>query len=214
MTRGRSRRAGVALALALVALAGLLAGCGQRRQARYAGISTETTRSGAEAVRDFHSVRDYRPTAVPVRLRIPAIGVDTGLLRLGRAADGTVEVPPPGPHEWDMAGWYNGPGGTRPGDAGSAVMLGHVDSKRGPAVFYRLRDLRPGDQLEVLRADRTTVRFRVDRVELYPKSRFPTDDVYYPTGKPKLRLVTCGGSFDDAVHHYRSNVIVFATMAS
>jgi Sortase domain len=215
MTRRRSRPAAAAVVtVALVALAALLAGCGQRPQARYAGISsTETTRSGAKAVGGFHSVRKYRPTAKPVRLRIPAIGVDTGLLRLGRDANGAVEVPPPGPHQWDMAGWYDGPGGTRPGDPGSAVMLGHVDSKTGPAVFYRLRDLRPGDQIEVLRADRTVVRFRVDRVEQYPKSRFPTADVYYPTFTPKLRLVTCGGSFDYAVGHYRSNVIVFASLA-
>jgi Sortase domain len=213
MTRRRSRPAAAAAAVALVAVAGLLAGCGQRPQARYAGVSsTQTTQSGAEAVQGFHSVRGYRPTAVPVRLQIPAIGVDTGLLRLGRDGHGAVEVPS-GPHQWEEAGWYAGPGGTRPGDPGSAVMLGHVDSKTGPAVFYRLRDLRPGDQVRVVRADRTVVRFRVDRVEQYPKTRFPTDDVYYPTLAPKLRLVTCGGSFDPDAGHYRANVIVFASLA-
>jgi sortase (surface protein transpeptidase) len=120
-----------------------------------------------------------------------------------------------------MAGWYAGgthpddPKGTRPGDPGSAVILGHVDSKvDGPAVFFRLRELRRGDEIKVVRADGSTVLFAVDRTEQFPKSRFPTDDVYYPTGTPELRLVTCGGSFDATAGHYRSNVIVFATLRS
>jgi hypothetical protein len=172
---------------------------------------TTRAQSGADAVRDFHSVRNYRPTAVPVRLQIPAIGVDTGLLRLGKAKDGTVDVPR-GPHQWDQAGWYAGEGGTLPGDPGSAVILGHVDSRSGPAVFYRVRELRRGDQITVTTADATVLRFTVDRVEQYPKTRFPTADVYYPTLTPKLRLVTCGGSFDFVARHYRSNVIAFATL--
>jgi Sortase domain len=215
MTRGGSRPAGAAVAVTLAVLLGLLLGGCDRPQARYAGISgTVSTRaqSGADAVRDFRSPRQYRPTALPVRLRIPSIGVDTGLQRLGRDGDGAVGVPE-GPHKWDMAGWYAGAGGTRPGDPGSAVLLGHVDSTSGPAVFYRLRELRPGDQVEVVRADRTMVRFTVERVEQYPKSRFPTDDVYYSTMTPKLRLVTCGGSFDPVIGHYRSNVIVFASLS-
>jgi hypothetical protein len=214
MTRRRHRPAGTAAVVALLLLLpGLLAGC-ERPRARYAGIaSTVSTReqSGADAVRDFHSVRGYRPTAVPVRLQIPAIGVDTGLLRLGKAKDGTVDVPS-GPHRWEEAGWYAGEGGTRPGDPGSAVVLGHVDSRSGPAVFYRVRELRRGDRVEVTTADGTVLRFTVDRVEQYPKSRFPTADVYYPTLTPKLRLVTCGGSFDRSSHHYRANVIAFASL--
>jgi hypothetical protein len=214
MTGRRHRPAAAAAVVALLLLPGLLAGC-DRPRARYAGIaSTVPTReeSGADAVREFHSVRSYRPTAVPVRLRIPAIGVDTGLLRLGKAKDGAVDVPS-GPHQWDMAGWYAGEGGTRPGDPGSAVVLGHVDSRSGPAVFYRVRELRRGDQVKVTTADGTVLRFAVDRVEQYPKTRFPTADVYYPTLTPKLRLVTCGGSFDFEHHHYRSNVIAFATLS-
>jgi hypothetical protein len=165
--------------------------------------------TGLDAVRGFESVRGYRPTPVPVRLRIPAIGVDTGLQRLGRDRDGSVEVPS-GRHKWDEAGWYAG--GTRPGDPGSAVLLGHVDSRAGPAVFYRLRELRPGDRVEVVRADGSSAWFAVERVARYPKTRFPTDDVYYPTLTPRLRLVTCGGSFDPAARSYRSNVIVFAKL--
>jgi sortase (surface protein transpeptidase) len=216
MTARGTRPAGTAGAVVLLALLALVAGCGSPR-ARYAGVTSTVpaaTRAKApalEAVRDFESVRGYRPTPVPVRLEIPSIGVDTGLMELGREPDGTVEVPK-GPHQWDMAGWYAE--GTRPGDPGSAVILGHVDSRRdGPAVFYRLRELRPGDQITVTRADGSTVGFTVERTEQYPKTRFPTDDVYYPTLTPGLRLVTCGGSFDPAAGHYRSNVIVFARLA-
>ena len=119
---------------------------------------------------------------------------------------------PSGPHQWDTAGWYAA--GTRPGDPGSAVILGHVDSRSGPAVFYRLRELRRGDLVEVVRADGSRVRFTVQRVQEYPKARFPTADVYYPTLTPMLRLVTCGGAFDRNLRHYLDNVIVFATLGS
>jgi sortase (surface protein transpeptidase) len=218
--RGRplARLAGLAAALALVA------GCSAASAERAGGPATPaeapvttaggpvTTAGGLDAARGFRSTRGYRATPVPVRLEIPSIGVGTRLQRLGRAQDGTIEVPK-GPREWEEAGWYQG--GTRPGDPGSAVILGHVDSRRsGPAVFFRLRELRRGDQIKVVRADGSSVRFAVDRTEQYPKSRFPTDAVYYPTLSPELRLVTCGGSFDATAGHYRSNVIVFATLRS
>jgi sortase (surface protein transpeptidase) len=220
MTRSRSRPAAtaVAVAVALLVLPALLAGCGGRR-AEYAGVSSTIgprgqdraeRDDGLEAARDFRSTRGYRSTPVPVRLEIPAIGVATRLQRLGRAGDGTVEVPY-GPDKWEVAGWYGG--GTRPGDPGSAVILGHVDSTAGPAVFYRLHELRPGDRVEVVRAGNSRIAFTVERVEQYDKRRFPTADVYYPTGEPTLRLVTCGGAFDLASGHYTDNVIVFATLS-
>jgi Sortase domain len=209
MTTRRSRRRAAAVAAALAALL-TMAGCGGPK-ARYAGVtSTVATRpaaaEGLDAVREFRSTRGYRATPAPARLEIGRIGVSTGLQRLGRARDGTVEVP----SEWGVAGWYAG--GTRPGDPGSAVILGHVDSKSGPAVFYRLRELRPGDLVEVVQAGGTRVRFAVERTEQVDKDRFPTADVYYPTLTPMLRLVTCGGSFDPTTGHYRSNVIVYATL--
>jgi sortase (surface protein transpeptidase) len=145
--------------------------------------------------------------AAPVRVRIPSIGVRSPLERLGRARDGTVEVP----QQWDRAGWYTG--GFRPGQPGPAVLLGHVDSGNAPAVFYDLRTLRPGAMVLVDRADKTTVRFRVTSVQQYRKTRFPSDLVYFPTLEPSLRLVTCGGSFDASTGHYRDNVIVLATAA-
>jgi hypothetical protein len=217
MTRRRSRpAAATAVAAALLALGVLAAGCTGPRAARYAGVSStvadqarDQATDGREAARGFRSTRGYRGTPAPVRLEIARIRVSTGLLRLGKDG-GAVEVPT-GPHQWDTAGWYAA--GTRPGDPGSAVILGHVDSKRGPAVFYRLRELRRGDLVEVVRADGSRVRFTVQRTEQYPKARFPTAEVYYPTLTPALRLVTCGGAFDRVLGHYVDNVIVFATLS-
>jgi hypothetical protein len=216
MTRGRFWPAAAAVAAALAALLVLAAGWAGPR-ARYAGVSStmadqgqDRPADGREAVRDFRSTRRYRGTPPPVRLEIARIGVSTGLQRLGKDRHGAVDVPL-GPHKWDTAGWYSA--GTRPGDPGSAVILGHVDSTSGPAVFYRLRELRRGDLVEVVRADGSRARFTVQRVEQYPKARFPTADVYYPTLTPMLRLVTCGGAFNHKVGHYVDNVIVFATLS-
>jgi sortase (surface protein transpeptidase) len=206
MTVGKARRAvGVA---ALLLLAGCAAGGGRGAEPLPAAAAqtTGSTAAGVDAARGFHSTRGYRATPVPVRIEIPAIGVTSPLDRLGRAPDRTVQVP----SRWAVAGWYAP--GTRPGDPGSAVILGHVDSRSGPAVFYRLRELRRGDLVEVARADGSTVRFTVQRTEQYDKRRFPTDEVYYPTLTPALRLVTCGGEFDATAGHYRSNIIVFATL--
>jgi sortase (surface protein transpeptidase) len=189
MTAGRGR-----LAVA-VAAAVLVAGCsaaGAERAGEPLPASsgaTATTANGVEAARGFRSTRGYRATPVPVRIDIPSISVTSSLDRLGRAADGTVQVP----ERW-------------------AVILGHVDSKRGPAVFFRLRELRRGDEIIVTRAGGSSVRFAVERTEQYDKRRFPTEAVYYPTLTPALRLVTCGGEFDATAGHYRSNVIVFATL--
>ncbi len=206
MIGGRCRLAAVATVLAML---GGCSGSGARHASPSAVAASETpdqAARGVDAARGFHSVRDYQATPAPIRLEIPSIQVTSSLARLGRAADGTVEVP----SRWGVAGWYEL--GPRPGDPGSAVILGHVDSKRGPAVFYRLRELRAGDEIGVTRADGSSVRFIVDRTAQYDKLRFPTDEVYYPTLAPGLRLVTCGGQFDFTTGHYRSNIIVFATI--
>jgi sortase (surface protein transpeptidase) len=147
--------------------------------------------------------------SVPVQLDVPAIGVRTPLMSLGLQEDGTVEVPPLTGSS--PAGWYRGL--SSPGEAGPAVILGHVDSaKDGPAVFYRLKDLRRGDRISIDRADGSTVSFQVRSVARYPKKRFPTEAVYGPTGRAELRLVTCGGSFDRLRGHYRDNIVVYAVM--
>ncbi|WP_329012377.1 class F sortase [Micromonospora rifamycinica] len=139
----------------------------------------------------------------PTRVRVARIGVDSTLTALGLDRAGTL-VPPA---DFTRAGWYGG--GPAPGDPGPAVIAGHLDSRRGPAVFARLGELRPGDQIEVWRGDRQ-VPFRVTRTLRTPKDAFPTATVYGPTPGPELRLITCGGDFDRHVRHYRDNVVVFA----
>jgi hypothetical protein len=144
----------------------------------------------------------------PVRLVIPAIGVATPLLRLGLEPDGSMAVPA----DFDRAGWFAE--GPAPGQVGPAVLAGHVDSRTGPAVFYRLRELRPGQAVLVERADGTRLRFVVSEARSYPKAEFPTGAVFGPVGSPELRLITCAGDFDRARGSYRDNLVVFAHLAA
>ncbi|MGY1630482.1 class F sortase [Geodermatophilus sp. SYSU D01186] len=147
------------------------------------------------------------PSAAPLRVRVPAIGVDSPLVRLGVDAAGAL-VPPAA---YDRAGWF--PGAAAPGDVGPAVVAGHVDSREGPAVFWRLRDLAAGDEVLVDRGDGTTARFVVTGVGRYAKDEFPTAAVYGPTPRAELRLVTCGGEFDRGRRSYTDNVVVTAVLA-
>jgi hypothetical protein len=156
---------------------------------------------------------DCRPTTAaahrpplagpPTRVRIDRIGVDSTLAVLGLDRAGAL-VPPA---DYGQAGWYGH--GPAPGDPGPALIAGHVDSRNGPAVFVRLDELRPGDRVEVRRGA-VWVPFRVTGAVRTPKAEFPTADVYGPTPGPELRLVTCGGDFDDRSGHYRDNIVVFA----
>jgi sortase (surface protein transpeptidase) len=149
--------------------------------------------------------------SVPVALEIPAIGVHTPLSELGLNSDGTVELPPP--DRTAPAGWYRY--GASPGETGTAVILGHVDSRRyGPAVFFRLAELRPGNTIAVLRADGVTARFTVTATARYPKTSFPTQEVYGQVSFPALRLVTCGGTFDRQRRSYRDVVVVYAELSA
>jgi sortase (surface protein transpeptidase) len=111
----------------------------------------------------------------------------------------------------DLAGWYEP--GPRPGEAGPAVIVGHVDSRRGPAVFFRLGQLHRGDRIVVGRAKGPARSSVVERVERRPKQALPTARIWNDTGQPVLRLITCGGSFDRASGHYRDNVIVYASLS-
>jgi Sortase domain len=148
--------------------------------------------------------------SVPIYLAAPTIGVHTPVTQLGLNPDGTMAVPPLGRDA--PAGWYRYL--STPGENGPAVIVGHVDSARdGPAVFFRLGALRPGDPVLVTRADGGTVTFRVTVVTEYSKTAFPTDTVYGPVGYPRLVLITCGGSFDRSRHGYSDSVVVFATVA-
>jgi hypothetical protein len=144
--------------------------------------------------------------ARPASLSIPAIGVRTRLIMLGLTSTGELQVPPTAA----VAGWYTG--SVRPGQIGAAVIAGHIDSYSGPGIFYRLRLMRPGELVYVVRADGTLAVFRVSAVHSYLKTKFPTSIVYGAVPNAQLRLITCGGAFDPATGHYLSNIIVFATL--
>jgi sortase (surface protein transpeptidase) len=151
------------------------------------------------------------PRSLPVSVEIPAIGVDSKLLHLGLNSDGTIQVPSLKTSS-HLAAWYKY--SSTPGQIGSAVIEGHVDSTQGPAVFFRLGALRPGDTINVTLADGVTAIFRVTGVREYVKSRFPTKAIYGATDFAALRLITCGGAFDYATGHYLSSTVVFASLTS
>lgn len=143
----------------------------------------------------------------PVALDIPAIEVGSPLTQVGLRPDGTMEVPRGA--DYDRAAWYQ-PSRT-PGEVGPAVIVGHIDSaERGPSVFFRLGELVAGDTISVARHDGTTAVFTVDAVGSYPKDDFPSREVYGSTDHAALRLITCGGEFDDRTNQYRDNIVVFA----
>jgi hypothetical protein len=144
----------------------------------------------------------------PQRLLIPSISVNTGLIDLGLQPDGSMEVPADG----STAGWYTQ--SPTPGELGPAVLAAHVDWKGAKGVFYDLRRTKPGDPIQVQRADGSTAAFTVTRVEQYPKDNFPTGEVYGDVDTAQLRLITCGGDFDSAAHSYLDNVVVYAELAA
>lgn len=144
--------------------------------------------------------------APPVTLGIPRLGLTSRLVGLRKNRDNTLQVPA----DPQRAGWYTE--GAAPGDPGPAVIVGHVDSYRGPGVFARLGTLRPGDRIQIRRADGTLVTFAVQAVRSFAKRRFPTALVYAGDGRPSLRLITCGGGFDPRSRHYLSNTVVFASL--
>lgn len=144
------------------------------------------------------------PRTPPARVIIPAIGVSAAVVPEGLSTAGALEVPPLTAR--NVAGWWDG--GAAPGQDGPAVIDGHVDSAQaGPLVFWNLRLLKPGDLVET---EPGSLRFTVTSVTQVSKPAFPVLAVYGPTKDPELRLVTCGGTFDDATGHYLSNVIVYA----
>jgi len=219
-TSRRVRRGVVAVGLAILGSAGCAGGGGPDGQptARMVPASTAAAAPQAAPAADGPTratevvdvpIRSWRrlPPSPPVRIEIPAIGVSSPLVRLGLNPDGTVEVP----DDFARAGWFAG--GPQPGQIGPAVIAGHVDSRTGPAVFYRLHELRPGDQVRVVRADRRVVRFEVEAVASFPKESLPGQEVFGATPWPSLRLVTCAGSFDRSRQSYRDNLVVSARVA-
>ena len=217
--RGRLLVAGVILGAALF---GALSACSGTpansvfSPSAAAGSSTATPQSSAARGAVGADQDPYLPQAsterqqgvAPVRVAVPSIGVDSGLESLSRDSTGSIQPPV----NFDSAGWYSA--GVVPGDIGPAVIAGHIDSAVAPAVFARLAELQVGAQVQVTLSDQSTVTFTVDRLEQAPKAQFPTDEVYGPTPTAQLRLITCGGVFDDSTGHYVDNTIVFATRTS
>ena len=146
--------------------------------------------------------------SAPVRVQVPSLGVSSTLEDLALDAEGQMEVPV----DPDKAGWFTP--APPPGVPGVSVIAGHVTWNQDPVVFYRLGDLRPGDTIEVDRADGSTAVFTVDRIGQFPKSTFPTKAVYTPTEAAELRLITCGGEYDEERSRYLDNIVVWATMTS
>jgi Sortase domain len=147
----------------------------------------------------------------PVSVAIPAIGVQSRLLHLGRNQDGTMQVPSLITSA-NEAAWYKY--SVTPGQIGTAVIEGHVDSYQGPAVFFRLGAVRPGNHINVTLADGITAVFRVTGVREYAKAEYPANTIYAPADYAALRVITCGGDFDPATGHYLGSVVVFASLLS
>jgi hypothetical protein len=198
------RRATVALLAAAVLMAGLAVAVLVDRHA--APLPTAPVAAAPVAA----GPADGGAPAAALRattLDVAQLGIrDQPLVELGVDGDGRL-VPPDSPA---VAGWFTG--ASAPGEAGPAVIAGHVDSRSGPGIFFRLRELREGAQVDVGRSDGRTAHYRVSDVRLVGKGDFPTDVVYGPTPAPELRLITCGGSFDRQARSYRDNVIVSAVL--
>jgi LPXTG-site transpeptidase (sortase) family protein len=181
---------------------------------RKAGVDTESLPLKAERLAHPNQLLKgplpEAPEALPgsLRVAIPQIGVNAPMLKLGLNGDGSLQVPA----DIRVTGWWAG--GPFPGDRGPAVVVGHVDSRGGPGVFYRLKSLRRGDSVFVSRPDGKVAAFVVDSMTVVSKDDFPTSRVYGPVGRAELRLITCGGPFDSSTGHYVDNIIVFAHLTA
>ncbi|MFD9083065.1 class F sortase [Streptomyces erythrochromogenes] len=189
---------------AVLLVAAALTGCGGTPDAPAPAAPHVTPASDAPAGTPASAPL---PASEPVRVTIPAAGVDTSpVLKLGLAADGTVEVPSVA--DGDKIGWYTK--GVTPGETGPAVLIGHFDTARGPAVLKDVSRVRTGEEITVSRADGTTAVFRVRELEQVGKDRFPTAKVYGDTTRPELRVITCGGEITDG--HRPDNIILYADL--
>ncbi|MEU3396429.1 class F sortase [Streptomyces filamentosus] len=207
MNHRRRRSASVSAALCaavLVALSGCAAedGPAATPPARIVESAAASPAAPAPAVKPLGR-------SLPVRVRLPSAAVDArDVMELGLNADGTVEVPPVA--QADRIGWYGK--GVTPGETGPAVLIGHFDTARGPAVLKDVARVRVGDEITVTRADGATAVFRVRELEQVDKDAFPTAKVYGDTRRPELRVITCGGEIVDG--HRPDNIILYADLAA
>ncbi len=180
----------------VVIAAALLAGC----SAAPSPAAGPAPSSGAITV----PFKGLRPTSV----KIPKIGAESSLIAVAVTTEGKISVP--SVHTPMQAAWYKL--SPVPGEVGPAVVLGHVDGDKKPGIFSRLKDLKPGDEVDIDRSDGKKLKFVVSRTTQVPKDQFPQDAVYGNSDKPELRLITCGGAFDHAAHSYEDNIIVYANL--
>jgi hypothetical protein len=184
---------------AALALSFALTGCGSSDPAPAA--STSATSATVPVTKPFAGLR-------PTQLTIPKIGAQSSLVSVLPRADGGISVP--SVHTPMQAAWYKM--SPVPGETGPSVVLGHVDGDKKPGIFFKLKDLVPGDEVDVDRSDGKKVKFVVDHVTQVPKDTFPKDAVYGNTDQPQLRLITCGGVFDHAEHSYQDNIVGYANL--
>lgn len=192
--------AALALVVAVVAFAGTIT----REDPRAITLSPATALSDTSRPAKSPGLARSKP----VRLSIPALGINTAVGKLGLQPDHQVMVPTSA----HVVDWYDE--GSSPGQVGSAVILGHVDSFRGPGTFFYLKNLKAGDSITVTLADGAIAHFAVVRVVQYSKTAFPDRLVFGSHGTKALQLVTCGGTFDHATGHYESNIVVFSRYVS
>lgn len=192
--------AAVALAVAAAAFTGAVT----RSEPRVLVLSQNSTSAKVTA----RVVSETIVRSRPVTLVIPALDIHTAVGTLGLQPDHQVMVPT----STHVVDWYVH--GATPGQVGSAVILGHVDSYVGPGTFFYLKDLKAGDRLTVVLSDGAVTRFSVTKVVQYSKASFPDQLVYGSHGVRSLQLVTCGGAFDHATGHYESNIVVFSRLVS
>lgn len=143
----------------------------------------------------------------PTNLRVSSVGINVDLISVGQKADGSMEVPP---LFEPVAGWYKF--SPTPGEIGPSVIAGHVDTHKGPSVFWRLREVKSGDVIEITRADGQTVKFKVEALKQFDQANFPTEEVYGNIKHAGLRLITCGGTFNKQTGRYTENTVVYAAL--
>ncbi|MFG2574138.1 class F sortase [Streptomyces sp. NPDC048481] len=170
------------------------------------GPAGDAPEAQAPPASDGRAVGKHLPRSRPVRLLIPKIAVDAPFTDLAIGPSGRLNPPPAS--DVNLVGWHAK--GASPGETGTAIIAGHVDTKTSPAVFVRLGELAKGDLFHVMRADGTRATFRVDSVETFAKDDFPSERVYGDTAQAQARLITCAGDYDRQVKDYTDNLVVFA----
>lgn len=200
---GRQPARLAAVLLSLLTTFTLLA-CGSADERPASRATPQTTVTSTDSGSSAKALGRSEPTWI----KVPSIEARSSLVPLGLNDDRTVEIPPV--TEPMQAGWYQH--SPTPGELGPAVILGHVDGSGQKGIFWRLREVKQGDEVQIGRQDGSVATFTVDRVEQIPKKSFPTDQVYGDTRDAQVRLITCGGEFDRAARSYLDNVIVYGSL--